>query len=284
MPEQRPAAVDPLADQRGRARARRSAPSRARTRRRRAGRAPSAGRGDLVIVGDHGLGADPLERLLDRPQVPHAVIEDADPAHVSVPFVDGTPLSSGSIDDRHAQRSRERLEAWPRSGGGRWCRSGCRRAAVSFAFVATARKNSSASSESKPAIETAGSSDSKAAERAPGDVDRAFAQRLVHRHDRVAVAADPGAVAERLVERQPERDPDVLDRVVGAGLEVAGRLDHEADPGVATEQLEHVVEEADPGRRPTPRRRRASSSSVIWVSRVLRSILAVRGSAEPGCC
>ena len=63
-----------------------------------------------------------------------------------------------------------------------------------------------------------------------------------------AVAADPGAVAQRLVERLAEHDADVLDRVVGAGLEVAARLDLEAEPAVAGEQVEHVVEEADAGR------------------------------------
>ena len=71
-----------------------------------------------------------------------------------------------------------------------------------------------------------------------------------------AVAADPGAVAERLVERLPEHDADVLDRVVGAGLEVAVGLDLQAEPAVAGEQVEHVVEEADAGRGARPRRRR----------------------------
>ena len=63
----------------------------------------------------------------------------------------------------------------------------------------------------------------------------------------MAVAADAGAVAERLVERLAEHDPGVLDRVVRAGLEVAADLDAEAQPPVAREQLEHVVEEPDAG-------------------------------------
>ena len=48
---------------------------------------------------DLGRCADPLQRLLDRAQVPHPVVEDADAGrrHVSVPFVEGTPFSSGSI-------------------------------------------------------------------------------------------------------------------------------------------------------------------------------------------
>ena len=77
---------------------------------------------------------------------------------------------------------------------------------------------------------------------------------LVHRHDRVAVAGDPAAVAERLVERLAEHDPGVLDRVVRAGLQVAGDLDLEVEPAVAGEQVEHVVEEADAGRARCRRR------------------------------
>ena len=53
---------------------------------------------------------------------------------------------------------------------------------------------------------------------AAGDVDRAGCARLVHRHRRAAVARDPGAVAERVVERLADADADVLDRVMGAGL------------------------------------------------------------------
>ena len=71
--------------------------------------------------------------------------------------------------------------------------------------------------------------------------------RLVHRHDGVAVAADPAAVAERLVQRLAEHDPRVLDRVVRARLQVAGDLHVEVQPAVAGEQVEHVVEEADAG-------------------------------------
>ncbi len=80
------------------------------------------------------------------------------------------------------------------------------------------------------------------------DVDRALRQRLVHRHHGRAVAPDPGAVAERLVERLPEHDADVLHGVVGAGLQIAVRLDLQAQPPVAGKQVEHVVEEADAGR------------------------------------
>ena len=94
------------------------------------------------------------------------------------------------------------------------------------------------------------------AEGPAGNVDRALGQRLVHRHQGGAVAADPGPVAERLVEGLAEDDADVLDSVVGAGLEVAARLDPQAEPPVAGEQVEHVVEEPDAGLRRSTRLRR----------------------------
>src|SRR4029079_16167535 len=65
----------------------------------------------------------------------------------------------------------------------------------------------------------------------------------------VDVAGDRGAVAERAVERLPEDDADVLDGVMRPGLEVAIGADAETEAAVAAEQVEHVIEEADPGRR-----------------------------------
>src|ERR687897_753446 len=52
----------------------------------------------LGVVGDLGAGANSLERRLDRAQVAHPVVQHHHVRHyVSVPFVDGTPLSPGSI-------------------------------------------------------------------------------------------------------------------------------------------------------------------------------------------
>ncbi len=82
-----------------------------------------------------------------------------------------------------------------------------------------------------------------------GDVDRAARQGLVHRQLDVGVAGDPGPVAERLIERLPEDDADVFDGVMGPGLEVAIGADGETEAAVAAEQVEHVIEETDPGRR-----------------------------------
>ena len=55
--------------------------------------------GELGVCGQPCLGADAFERLLDRAQVSHAVVEDGDAGHpVRVPLVDGIPGSAGSID------------------------------------------------------------------------------------------------------------------------------------------------------------------------------------------
>ena len=55
---------------------------------------------------------------------------------------------------------------------------------------------------------------------------------------------DPAPVAERAVEGLAERDRGVLDGVVLAGLEVAGRLEDEVEARVEGELLEEVVVEA----------------------------------------
>ena len=69
---------------------------------------------------------------------------------------------------------------------------------------------------------------------------------------------DPGAVAERLGERGPEHERDVLDRVVLVDLEVAVGLDREVEQAVVGERAEQVVVEADARwRSRCDRRRRA---------------------------
>ena len=83
--------------------------------------------------------------------------------------------------------------------------------------------------------------------RAAAEVDGGAGERVVHRHDRVAVARDPASVAEGAVERLAERERGVLDGVVVARLEVAGALDDEVEPGVEGELLEEVVVDAGAG-------------------------------------
>ena len=79
-----------------------------------------------------------------------------------------------------------------------------------------------------------------------GDVDRDAGACLVHRHGRPAVADDPDAVSERGVERLTEHDRRVLGGVVRARLQIAGDHNVEVRAPVAREQVEHVVQEADP--------------------------------------
>ena len=55
----------------------------------------------------------------------------------------------------------------------------------------------------------------------PGDVDDGLHERLVERHERVAVAGDAALVAERLPDGLAEHDADVFDGVVHVDLDVA---------------------------------------------------------------
>ena len=83
-------------------------------------------------------------------------------------------------------------------------------------------------------------------------------QRLVHRHMHVGIAGDALHVAERLLDRLAERDADVLGGVVVVDVQVALGLDGQVDAGMARQQVEHVVEEADAGRD----RRRAGAVEI----------------------
>ena len=78
---------------------------------------------------------------------------------------------------------------------------------------------------------------------AAGQVEGDLDQRLVERVHAAGEATDAGLVAERLLERLPEDDADVLDGVVAVDVEVAGGLHGEVEAAVAAELVEHVVEE-----------------------------------------
>ena len=72
--------------------------------------------------------------------------------------------------------------------------------------------------------------------------------RLVHgQHE--AVARDAELVAERLAQRFAERQRAVLDGVMLVDLEIAVALELEREAAVFGDLLEHVIEEADAGRR-----------------------------------
>jgi len=63
----------------------------------------------------------------------------------------------------------------------------------------------------------------------------------------VAEASDAPFVAQGPGQRLAQCDADVLGRVVRVHLQVTTRLAEDVQQGVASEQLQHVVEEADAG-------------------------------------
>ena len=66
----------------------------------------------------------------------------------------------------------------------------------------------------------------------------------------VGIAGDAFHVAERLAQRCPKRDADILHRVVLVDMEVALGVDRQVDQAVAGDLVQHVVEEADAGLDP----------------------------------
>ena len=81
----------------------------------------------------------------------------------------------------------------------------------------------------------------------PGEIEHDHGQRFVHGQQKGAVAADAALVAERLLERLAEGQPDVLDGVMAVDVEIAARGDHQIEAAVMSEELEHVIEKADAG-------------------------------------
>ena len=82
--------------------------------------------------------------------------------------------------------------------------------------------------------------------RPPDEVDGGGGTRLVHRHDRGAVARHALTTAEGLLQGAPERRQDVLDRVVLVDVEISTRDALEVEPRVECEQREQMVEKPDP--------------------------------------
>jgi hypothetical protein len=69
--------------------------------------------------------------------------------------------------------------------------------------------------------------------------------RLVHRQRDGAVARDAGLVAQRGGDRLPERERDVLRRVMAVDFDVPFSADGQVDQPVLGDLLEHVGEEGD---------------------------------------
>ena len=79
------------------------------------------------------------------------------------------------------------------------------------------------------------------------EVDRGPCERVVHRHDCIAVAGDPPPVAERGIDRLAQRERRVLGGVVLTRLQVADALEHEVEAAVEGELLQQVVVEPGAG-------------------------------------
>ena len=204
------------------------------------------------VAGDDDLGTGGGQPLLDADEVAGAVVDDRDPGtrvvHPSEPFVEATPSRRGSGSHAVAQRAGEGLER------------GLGEVVVVAAGAAEVERRAGRPRERFERVLDElerQAADALAAERQvddrvrpPADVDHGGRERLVHRHRRLAEAADPGPVAERLRERRAEDERDVFDRVVLVDLEVAGRPDLDVEQAVVRERREEVVVEPDPGRDP----------------------------------
>ena len=73
------------------------------------------------------------------------------------------------------------------------------------------------------------------------EIVRCTRERIVHRHDRRAVACDSTPVAERAVDCLAERDRGVLGGVMRTCLQIAAAVDDEVEAPVKGELLEEVV-------------------------------------------
>ena len=83
--------------------------------------------------------------------------------------------------------------------------------------------------------------------RTPAQIHRHHRQRLVHRQHEVTRAIDPLTIPQRLREQLPQRDADILDRVVLVHIQIPGGFQLQIEPAVLGEQLQHVIEKADAG-------------------------------------
>ena len=80
--------------------------------------------------------------------------------------------------------------------------------------------------------------------RPAAEIDGHGRKGLVHRDDCVAVAADPAAFAQAVLEREAECSTHVLHRVVAIDVQISLAAHREIKQRVARKQREHVVEEA----------------------------------------
>ncbi len=83
--------------------------------------------------------------------------------------------------------------------------------------------------------------------RTAAQVDGGGGKGFVHGHQKIAGAQDATFVAERFRHRFAQGDADVFDGVVLVDVEVALCVDRQIESAVASDEVEHVIEEADAG-------------------------------------
>src|SRR5665811_2170177 len=72
-------------------------------------------------------------------------------------------------------------------------------------------------------------------------------ERLIKGNRRIAEARDAAFVAQGLLEGITKHDGNVLDRVVGIDVQIAGGLDTQVDQRVLRQTGQHVIVETDAG-------------------------------------
>ena len=82
---------------------------------------------------------------------------------------------------------------------------------------------------------------------AAGNVHRGEHQRLVHGQNHAAIAPDAAPLAQRLIERAPQRDANVFRGVVEIHIGIAFAGEFQIEIPVPGEQLQHVVQKAAAG-------------------------------------
>ena len=83
--------------------------------------------------------------------------------------------------------------------------------------------------------------------RAAAKVNCGGGERLVHRHQEISSAENSFFGAQRSLHRFSERDANVFNGVVLVDVEVASGGDGEIEGPVASDEIEHMIEEADAG-------------------------------------
>ena len=108
-------------------------------------------------------------------------------------------------------------------------------------------RNSSTSSVANAADALSRESHVPAQHSTAGHVHSHESKRLIHGHQRVAIAADAGAIAQGALQGLAEHNAHVLDRVVVVNLRVAAGLDVQIEQAVHGHVGQHVVEEGHAG-------------------------------------